>query len=154
MDLIFQMLCRSVDQLLGRRRRRSAREGGASMRLTVGLVAALSGLGVAAMPVQAQDLEPRAYSASPIGAVFVAAALARATGSIVVDTALPVSDVDATIDGVAIATGYSFGLFGNLALVTAILPYSWGEVSGRVGEEARTVTRSGLADTRLKFSTN
>jgi len=124
------------------------------VRLTVALVGALSMLAAATTTARAQDLEPRAYAASPAGAAFVVAAFVRATGSVVVDPTLPISDVEATIDGAAVATGYTFGLFGKLALATAILPYSWGEVSGRVGEDARTVTRSGLADTRLKFSVN
>ena len=29
-----------------------------------------------------------------------------------------------------LAAGYTFGLFGKLALITAAVPYSWGEVSG------------------------
>ena len=32
------------------------------------------------------------------------------------------------------------------------LPYAWGDVSGNVGEDARTISRSGLGDPRLRFS--
>jgi hypothetical protein len=34
------------------------------------------------------------------------------------------------------------------------VPYAWGDVSGQVFEEARAVTRSGLADTRVRLSVN
>ena len=94
----------------------------------------------------AQDLEPKAYSASPVGAAFLVAGIARSTGSVLTDPTLPVTGIEAKINGVPLAAGYTFGLFGKLALITAALPYSWGEVSGLVGEEARTITRSGLTD--------
>jgi hypothetical protein len=117
----------------------------------IGLMMALL---MRAPATDAQDLEPKAYSASPVGAAFLVLGLARSTGSVLTDPTLPVTDVEAKINGVPIAAGYTFGLFGKLALVTAAVPFSWGEVSGMVGEEARTVTRSGLTDARAKLSVN
>lgn len=105
-------------------------------------------------PARAQDLEPKAYSASPVGAAFLVLGLGRSTGAVVLDPTLPVSDIEAKINAALLATGYTFALFDKLALVTAAVPYSWGEVSGLVGEQARTITRSGLADARLKLSVN
>ena len=105
-------------------------------------------------PAGAQDLEPKAYSASPAGAAFLVLGLARSSGSVVSDPTLPLTDVEASINAGLAATGYTFGLFDKLALVTATLPYSWGDISGRVFEEARAVTRSGLADARFKLSIN
>ena len=66
-----------------------------------GLLAAMT-LGVtvlASAPCLAQDLEPRAYAASPAGAFFVVAGLSRSTGSVLTDPTLPVQNVDATIYG-------------------------------------------------------
>jgi hypothetical protein len=103
---------------------------------------------------RAQDLEPKAYSASPVGAAFLVAGLARSSGSVLTDPTLPLKDIDARINAVPLAAGYTFGLFGRLALVTAALPYVWGEVSGLVGEDAREVTRSGVGDARAKLSVN
>ena len=103
---------------------------------------------------QAQDLEPKAYSASPVGAAFLVVGIARSTGSVLTDPTLPVSDIDAKINGVPLAAGYTFGLFGKLALITAAVPYSWGDVSGLVGEEARSISRAGLTDARAKLSIN
>lgn len=108
----------------------------------------------ATVPGAAQDLEPKAYSASPVGAAFLIVGLARSTGGVVFDPTLPFEDVEARINGVALGTGYTFGLFGKLGLVSAVLPYSWGNVSGLVAEEARSITRSGLADSRFKLSVN
>lgn len=118
---------------------------------SIGLVVTLLTCGPAA---DAQDLEPKAYSASPVGAAFLVVGLARSTGSVLTDPTLPLTDIEANINGVPVAAGYTFGLFGRLALVTAAVPYGWGEVSGLVGEEARSVTRSGLTDARAKLSIN
>ncbi len=105
-------------------------------------------------PGTAQDLEPKAYAASPVGAAFLIAGFARSSGSVLTDPTLPLADVAAKLDGALVAAGYTFGLFRRLALGSAMLPYTWAEVTGRVGEEARAVTRSGLADARFKLSVN
>lgn len=102
----------------------------------------------------AQDMEPRAYSASPVGVNFFLVSYSRSTGSIVFDPSLPVSDVSARINGAAAGLGHTFSLFGKLALVSAAVPYVLGDVTGNVGEDRREVTRSGLADSRLKLSVN
>jgi hypothetical protein len=116
------------------------------------LVATLAVL--VAAPVRAQELEPKAYSASPVGATFLVAALSRSTGSVVFDPTLPITDVSARINGGVIGVGTTFPLFGKLALFSAAVPYAWGDISGQVGEDARAVTRSGFADTRVKLSIN
>jgi hypothetical protein len=115
---------------------------------------ALSCVLAGASEARAQDLEPKAYSASPVGASFLVLGLSRSTGSILTDPTLPLKDVDAKLNGIPVAAGYTFGLFGKLALVTLAVPYAWGDVSGLVFEEARSVSRSGLTDARAKFSVN
>jgi len=109
---------------------------------------------VVCAPVSAQELEPKAYSASPVGATFLLTSVARSTGSIVFDPSIPITDVDATINAAFFGIGTTFDMFGKLALVSVAVPYAWGDVSGRVFEEARTVSRAGLADTRVRFSVN
>lgn len=115
---------------------------------------ALSAIVAAAAPAVAQDLEPKAYSASPVGATFLVAALSRSTGSVVFDPTLTITDASANINGAVISAGHTFPVLGKLALFSAAVPFAWGDISGQVGEEARAVTRSGFADTRLRFSIN
>jgi hypothetical protein len=114
----------------------------------------LAGVLVAATAASAQEMEPKAYSASPVGATFLVAAASRNTGSVVFDPTLPIRDVEARVGGIALGIGTTFGLAGKLALVSAVLPYARGELSGVVGEDARTITRSGLADSRVRLSVN
>ena len=89
-----------------------------------------------------------------MGAEFLVVGLSRSTGSVLTDPTLPITDIEAKVYGVAVAAGYTFGLLGKLALVTAALPYAWGDITGTVFEEARAISRSGLTDIRAKLSVN
>ena len=119
------------------------------MRLFAIAVALLTAVGASA-----QGMEPKAYSASPVGARFLVAAASRSSGSIIFDPTLPIEDAEARISGVAVGVGATFGLFGKLSLASVALPVAWGEASGRVGEDAQSITRAGLADSRYKLSIN
>jgi hypothetical protein len=112
----------------------------------------LAGLGSG--PATAQELEPRAYSASPIGANFLVVGVGRSSGGVIFDPTVPVSDVRADINAATIGVGRTFNLGGHLALATAAVPYVWGEVAGNVAEQAHSITRSGLGDMRVKLSVN
>lgn len=107
-------------------------------------------------PLSAQDLEPRAYSASPTGANFAVFGFARSAGGVVFDPSVPVTDAHADIYSPFFGLGRTFGLFGRQALVTAALPYAFGSAEGKVGPQLQqaSITRSGLADLRMKFSLN
>jgi len=102
----------------------------------------------------AQDMEPRAYSSSPTGANFLVLGYGRSTGDVLFDATLPLTDVNASLNAGILGLGRTFGIAGRLALLTAALPYSWGDIEGRVFEDARRVTRSGLVDPRVKLSVN
>jgi hypothetical protein len=119
----------------------------------VALAAALLSLGTP-LTAGAQDLEPRAYTAAPTGLNFLVAGVGRSTGGVVVDPALPVEDVEATVDALTVGAGTTFSLFGRTALLVGAAGYVWAEATGRVGEDAREVSRSGLADPRFKLSVN
>jgi Putative MetA-pathway of phenol degradation len=102
----------------------------------------------------AQELEPRAYVPSPTGVTFLLAGYGRQTGSVLFDPSLPFEDVEATLDSVTAGVGHTFGIFGRQALFVAAFPVVWADVSGEVGDAARRVTRTGLADPRFKLSVN
>jgi hypothetical protein len=117
-------------------------------------LAAVAGHALAATLVSAQDLEPRAYSASPVGANFLVAGANWSTGNVVFDPGLPISDVHADVTGFVVAVGHTFNLFGKLALGSVAVPYALANVTGKVFEQQAETARSGLADARLKLSVN
>lgn len=105
-------------------------------------------------PVFAQELEPRAYSPSPVGATFVVVTFGRSSGDVSFDPGILLTDVHATLYSSALALGQTFDFLGRQALITVAMPYAWGDISGRVGEQSGSITRSGLADVKTRFSVN
>ncbi len=77
-----------------------------------------------------QDLEPKAYSASPVGTAFVVVGIARSSGSVLTDPTLPM--FIGLFGGVA-AFG-AVGMFVGPAIVVLVLALA------RFAEESRERT--------------
>ena len=107
-----------------------------------------------AVKVQAQQLEPRAYSASPVGLNFVGVGTTYSNGGVVTDPTLLVTNAHAIVDVLAPYYLRTFSAFGRLASASVAVPYGWGVVHGDVQEVSHTVDRSGLLDPQLRFSLN
>jgi hypothetical protein len=114
------------------------------------LTSLLVGSGTAA----AQQLEPRAYSPSPVGANFAGIGYLYSTGGAVTDPSVPITNIHARVYNAVPYYGRTFGLFGRQASVTLTTPYAWATVSGDVQEVNRTVDRTGWADPQIRFSVN
>ncbi|MCI0660521.1 MAG: transporter [Acidobacteria bacterium] len=102
----------------------------------------------------AQEMEPRAYSPSPVGLNFLIFSYAHQNGDFLFGPTLPIEDAQASLNSSVAAYGRTFGITGRSANVLVALPYVWGTASGRVFEEQSNITRSGLADMRLRFAMN
>jgi len=102
----------------------------------------------------AQDMEPRAYSAVPTGTNFLIASYVRTTGSASLDTSLPISGVQASINTGILGYVRSFDMFGTTATAGIAVPYFDGEVRGQVFTQGERVFRSGLGDIRFRFTDN
>jgi len=113
----------------------------------------MSGLAIASLAA-AQELEPRAYSPSPIGTTFVVLGFGGSTGGVAFEPTIPITNASATLYFPTLGLAQTFGVFGRQALAGALLPYVWGNASGDVGEQRHLITRSGLADLRMKISVN
>jgi hypothetical protein len=120
----------------------------AALRLTVLLFFMFGGRAFA------QDLEPRTYSANPVGTNFLLAGYGYTWGDVALDPSLPLSDVSAKIHTGILGYSRSFGLLGRQASAAALLPIFSGKIDGLVVGEARSVTRDGLGDPRLRFAVN
>lgn len=139
---------------IGRRSVAAFRPAAAAIRTArPAFIAALAIVSIAS-GAGAQDLEPRAYSAVPIGTNFLLAGYAHTSGSVSTDPALPITGVEASLNTGLLAYDRSFALVGRSASAAVLLPYVWGEVSGEVEEQSRSVSRSGLGDLRLRLASN
>jgi len=103
---------------------------------------------------QAQQLEPRAYSPSPVDVNFLGLSYLYSYGGAVLDPSLPVQNLVARVNTVAPFYVRTFGLFGRLANVGATTPLAWGTIHGDVQDVGRTVHREGLADPVFRFAIN
>jgi len=102
----------------------------------------------------AQDLEPREYTASPIGTNFFLTGVDRSSGDVLFDVTVPFTDVRAKIYSGVAGVGTTLNVFGRTSQVLGLLPYSRAKASGDVDERTGHIIRSGLADSRFRFSMN
>jgi hypothetical protein len=112
----------------------------------------MAGLLLVAVPLSAQDLDPRSYTHVPVNATFLVGGFALSHGGVVTDPTVPITDINATIETPSLGLARSFSFFGKTAQAFAALPYSWAQVSGKVLEEEASITRAGLSDMRLRLS--
>ncbi len=106
------------------------------------------------VPAYAQELEPRAYSAAPIGSNFLAATYTLLQGDVLTDPSLPITDVRARINIYGAAYVRVFGLAGRTASIGLLLPFASGDVSGNVLDASNSVHRTGMGDARVRLAVN
>ncbi len=107
-----------------------------------------------ARPAMCQELEPRVYSAAPVGTNFVVASSAISKGDVSLDPSLPLSDVHASITTTTLSFTRTFPLAGRTASWSVLVPYVNGRISGAVYGETAAATRDGFPDSRLRFAIN
>jgi len=100
-----------------------------------------------------QEMEPRAYSPAPVGTQFVFFGYGHQSGDVLLDSSLPLKDVEVSLNVASIGYGRTFNLAGKQANVAVLLPYIWGTAKGTLFEDRANVRRSGGGDLRLRFST-
>ena len=112
-------------------------------------VVGLLWIGVSA---EAQELEPRAFSPSPVGTTFVLGGFGRSEGGILFDPALDVDNVQADLWIATFGVGHTFSLGGRQARILGVVPTAWGSVTGDVHAQAQRQDLAGLVDPRIKLS--
>jgi hypothetical protein len=106
------------------------------------------------LPSAAQELEPGAYSVSPVGLNFLVATYNWSGGDLSFDPALPVEDAEATINSAVVAYVRSLDVFGRSGNVGILVPYSVGHIQGNYIGEFTEVDRSGFRDPAVRFALN
>ena len=125
------------------------------LMLRLGKIAMLVlALMLAAAAAQAQDLEPRAYSNSPVGLNFLVAGYAFSQGGLSTDPSLPVQDAKLDIHTIVLAYARSLDLWGKSGKFDVILPYADLSGTALVAGEPRERMVSGFGDPRFRMSIN
>ena len=100
----------------------------------------------------AQDLDPRAYVRVPVQTTILTGGYSYSAGGVVTDPTLPLQDLEARVHTFAAGVVHSFSLFGLTTQAMAVLPMSWADASALVNGQRESVSRTGLADMRLRMS--
>ena len=111
-------------------------------------------LGLAALPLDAQDLAPRAYVITPVGLNAVTLTWSYFNGGVNFNGAVPVTGATGSFSTPSFTYYRAFDFFGRSANMAATLPYGVGTFQGEVQEQQRSVYRSGLLDFVGRFSVN
>ena len=116
---------------------------------------AIAALGLGVTPgARAQSMEPLSYSNAPIGLNFLIVGGTHQWGSVLVDPTLPVKDVTASVDTATLAYMRVIDFWGQSGSLAMVVPNAWLSASGEVFDQARSITRTGLADLTMRLSVN
>jgi hypothetical protein len=107
-----------------------------------------------ALPVMAQELEPRAYANTPAGLNFLIAGYGYTQGGAAFDPSVPLKDADISTDSAVLAWVRSLGVRGRSAKVDVVVPYTWLSGEALLDGEPRQREVSGFADPRVRFAVN
>ena len=137
MSLPWTALCRCMSRIIG-----------ISVRFVITFFLVLSEAAalLLAAEASAQELEPRAFSPSPIGTNFAVAAFTHASGDVSLDPSVPVTNVQANINVYTAGYAHTFELLRRQANVAIAVPYFRAGVTGdvaEVGQKERDLTGMG-----------
>ncbi|MBK8293128.1 MAG: transporter [Flammeovirgaceae bacterium] len=100
----------------------------------------------------AQDLDPRAYVKAPINGTLLVGNLTHSQGGVLTDPTLPLEDLEATVQTVVIGGVRTFSFLGQSAQALVVMPFAILDATASVNGQPQSASRSGLADTRFRFS--
>jgi hypothetical protein len=103
---------------------------------------------------EAQELEPRAYSNSPVGFNFFIAGYTYSLGGLSVDPSVPVQDAQIRIHSGVLAYARALDLWGKSGKVDVVVPLLALSGTGTVAGQAAERKVAGFGDPRLRLSVN
>jgi Putative MetA-pathway of phenol degradation len=102
----------------------------------------------------AQELEPGAYTVSPVGVNVFTAGYSLNTGDVTFDPSLPIEEASSTIQTMVLAVGRAIDLAGRSGTLLVGLPIMSGHIEGVYFGEPVLVERTGLGDLRVRLGVN
>ena len=106
----------------------------------------------ATVTAEAQDLEPRAYTNTPVGMNFLLLGYAYTQGDVAFDASAPIKDAELTVHGAILGYARSIDVFGQAGKFDVLLPYASLSGTAMVLGQPKERDVSGLGDPRVRFS--
>jgi hypothetical protein len=100
----------------------------------------------------AQELEPRILANVPPGMQFAILAYGYSQGNILLDPAVPIQDLDASLHVFAAAYARAFSLLGRSAQIDVVVPFAAGNWEGLYRGIEEKVTLDGFGDPRIRLA--
>lgn len=101
-----------------------------------------------------QELEPRQLSNIPVGMNYLILGYGYASGNILLDSSLPIEDLNANIHTGIGAYVHTIDFWGLSGKIDVIVPYAKGDWTGLLEGQDTSTARSGLGDPRIRLSFN
>lgn len=109
-------------------------------------------LAILPFTLSGQDLDPRAYVRVPVKTTTLITGMVYSYGGVVSEPTLPVKNIKADVISGTLGVAQSFSLFGLSAQSLVVIPYSYAKVTGEVGDQQRSLSRTGFSDMRMRLS--
>ena len=104
--------------------------------------------------LHAQELEPRQLSNIPVGMNYIVLGYGYAGGDILLDSSLPIEDLNADLHTALGAYVRTINFFGLSGKIDVIVPYASGDWTGLLAGQDTSTSRIGLGDPRIRLSFN
>jgi hypothetical protein len=101
-----------------------------------------------------QDLEPRAYSNTPVGLNFLLAGYTYSHGGVSTDPAVPLQDAEVEVHTMNLAYVHTFDLWGMSSKFSVLVPYACASGSAKFEGEPKERNICGFADPRFRWTIN
>jgi hypothetical protein len=109
---------------------------------------------LATAPLEAQNLNPRAFWPAPAGTNVLSVGYAYAEGSMLFDPSLPIEHGEAESHALKLGYVRYFGLAGRTASLAVEIPRGEGDLTGLVNEQEAERRLSGLGDVSVRLAFN
>ena len=109
---------------------------------------------LAVTAVYGQDLAPRAYLITPVGANAVTLSYSLNNGGVSTDPSLPIEDGSGRFSTGVLSYYHSYGFLGRSSNIVVSVPYVKGNLQGILAGTPAQALFSGMADGRIRLSVN
>jgi hypothetical protein len=107
---------------------------------------------IAPVGLNAQDVQPRAYTPAPVGVNVITLGYAFSSGEVLVDNTIPIDDATGEMHSFNAAYSRSIGVFGRAGRADVALPFVTGDWEGDFGRTRESTSRTGFGDPVVRIS--
>jgi hypothetical protein len=102
----------------------------------------------------AQELNPGAYTVSPVGANFIGTTYQYSSGDVTFDPSIPIQDAHSRLNTLALSYGRSLDVAGRSGTFLVVVPVVGGKQHGIIQGQFAEAVRRGIADVQLRLGVN